>query len=65
MREIIKYYPLDLDPEVRCHVVLDGNTIYFSNFLGQKFAVSSRRLRRMWHTNSFNIWWKADHSHIR
>lgn len=46
----IKYYPLDLDLFVRCHVMLCGNTMLFEDHMGYRFAVSSRRLRRLWNT---------------
>ena len=55
MKEI-KYYPLDLDPFVRAHVVLSGNNVLFEDHMGHRFALSSKRIRRVWHAQG-NLWW--------
>ncbi len=56
MRKIMKYYPLDTDPIARACVVLSGNNVLFEDHIGHKFAVSSRRLRRVWHCQA-ELWW--------
>ncbi len=52
----IKYYPLDLDPFARAHVMLCGNTVLFEDHMGHRFALSSRRIRRVWHRQD-EYWW--------
>ncbi len=52
----IKYYPLDLDPFARAHVVLNGNTVLFEDHMGHRFAVSSKRLRRLWYCQ-YRLFW--------
>jgi len=51
------YYPLDLDPFVRAHVCVVDNTTLYQDHRGHRFAVSSRRLRRLW--NFHILWWDA------
>jgi len=52
------YYPLDLDLFVRAHVCVVGNTTLYQDHMGHRFAVSSKRLRRLWH-NPCGLWWDA------
>jgi len=48
MIDLIKYYPLDLDPIVRQHVCIIDSTVCYQDIMGHNFAVSSKRLRRLW-----------------
>ena len=52
------YYPLDLDPFVRCHVYVENNTVLYQDHMGHSFALSSKRLRRVWHFKD-ELWWDA------
>ena len=56
MRKVMKYYPLDTDPIARAHVVIDGNRILFEDHMGYRFALSSRRIRRVWHAQGDLYW---------